>query len=102
MELSDLCTPALVYFFISVISIIILISNSINVISIIIKMIFTLLWTYVLHMICAKGYTGVSWALVLIPYVIMFGVMAAFLDLTTKLVPYLGQTVINNASYQQK
>ena len=32
----------------------------------------TLGWTWVLNYICSKGHTGVSWFLVLLPYLFLF------------------------------
>jgi len=61
-----LCTPAFVYL---VISIIALIWNfQISFRSAIVHLFVIGLWTYILNWFCEKGYVGVSWALVLLPY----------------------------------
>jgi len=87
--IKNLCTPALVYFIVSIISIIIMaIQNygnsdlyclgmySCNVTSIgiifILKLVYVLFWTWVLNIICRGGYEGVSWFLVLFPYILLF------------------------------
>ncbi len=36
-------------------------------------------WTFVLNCICKAGYKGVSWFLVLFPFVLMFVLIALFL-----------------------
>jgi hypothetical protein len=87
--IKNLCTPALVYLIISIISIVIMaIQNygntdlyclgmySCNVTSItiifILKLVYILFWTWVLNIICRGGYSGVSWFLVLFPYILLF------------------------------
>jgi hypothetical protein len=87
--IKKLCTPALVYFIISIISIIVMaIQNygntdlyclgmySCNVTSIgiifVLKFIYVLFWTWVLNIICRNGYENVSWFLVLFPYILLF------------------------------
>jgi hypothetical protein len=87
--IKNLCTPAFVYLIISVISIIAMaIQNygnsdlyclglySCNVTSIgiifVFKVLYVLFWTWVLNIICRGGYPGVSWFLVLFPYILLF------------------------------
>jgi len=38
----------------------------------IIKLIYILFWTWVLNLICKDGHTGVSWLLVLLPWILLF------------------------------
>ena len=40
--------------------------------SYVVQGVFILLWTWVLSYICRKGYTSLSWFLVLLPWVLMF------------------------------
>lgn len=87
--IKNLCPPALVYLIISIISIIAMaIQNygnsdlyclgmytcNVSNISIIfaLKLIYVLFWTWVLNIICRGGYSGVSWFLVLFPYILLF------------------------------
>jgi len=87
--LKELCTPALLYFIISVISLVILLfqnlgdNGSYNVgtyscrvpntaVVFIIQLIYILFWTYVLNLICKDGHPGVSWLLVLFPFLLFF------------------------------
>lgn len=67
----NLCTPALIYFILAVMSIVLLIVNKTTVMIVFSKMICVLLWTWFLNFICKKGFTNVSWVLVLAPYVII-------------------------------
>ena len=88
-SLKDLCTPALIYFVISIISLAILLvqnlgnTHSYNVGSFscrvpntalifIVKLIYVLFWTWILNLICKDGHTGLSWLLVLFPFILLF------------------------------
>lgn len=88
-SLKELCTPALVYFVISIISVaLILLQNlgnydSYNVgsfscrvpnttVVFIFKFIYIFFWTWVLNLICKDGYTNISWLLVLLPWILLF------------------------------
>lgn len=62
-----LCTPAWVYLFISVFALLWNMSFSIR--SALLQLLLIGIWTYVLDFVCKKGYTWVSWVLVLAPYV---------------------------------
>jgi hypothetical protein len=87
--LKDLCTPASLYFIISMIGLVIVMfqnlsnSNSYNVGSFscrvpntflvfIVKFIYIVFWTYVLNLICKDGHVGISWLLVLLPFILLF------------------------------
>jgi hypothetical protein len=88
-SVKELCTPAYLYFFISIFSLaIILLQNLGNsdsytmgsfscrvpstTLVFIIKLIYILFWTWVLNLICKDGHTGVSWLLVLFPFILLF------------------------------
>ena len=87
--LKELCTPAMIYFVISVITLVMVLlqnlgnQNSYNVGSFscrvpntalvfIIKLIYILFWTWVLNLICKDGHTSLSWLLVLLPWILLF------------------------------
>ncbi len=93
--LNSLCTPALVYFVISTAAIAIMFLQSMfspdpsaycvgmykcNVSSItsifLMKIIYIVVWTWLLNIICSRGYETVSWILVLLPILIMFILIA--------------------------
>jgi hypothetical protein len=88
----ELCTPALLYFAISTIALIMVLfqnlghSNSYHVGSFscrvpstaavfIVKFIYVLFWTYILNLICKDGHIGLSWLLVLLPWLLLFVMM---------------------------
>jgi hypothetical protein len=87
--LKELCTPAMLYFVISIIALIMVLfqnlgnSNSYNVGSFscrvpntalvfIGKLMYVLFWTYILNLICKDGHTSLSWLLVLLPWILLF------------------------------
>jgi hypothetical protein len=88
-RLKDLCTPAVIYFIISIISLFIILlqnlsnTNSYNIgsyscnvpntaIIFVFKLVYILFCTYVLNLICKDGHTGLSWLLVLLPFILSF------------------------------
>jgi hypothetical protein len=70
--ISSACTPTTIYLFISIISLIFSILFSFNLISIIIKLIFIMFWTWLLNTLCNNGLTIVSWFLVVLPFIAYF------------------------------
>lgn len=70
-DFSKLCTPAKIYFGIAVIAMIFSLLNGASVITEFWKIVFAFIWTFVLGWLCKKGYSSISWFLVLLPYIIM-------------------------------
>ena len=79
--LENICTPAVVYLIISMITIMIAIYNNARVFSILIKWVFVLIWTWVLNYICKSGYPMVSWVLVLLPYILILLMIAVSVEM---------------------
>jgi len=90
--LKELCSPSALYFIISIIALIMVLfqnlgnSNSYNVgnfscrvpstaLVFIIKFIYIVFWTYILNLICKDGHVGISWLLVLLPWILLFVIM---------------------------
>jgi hypothetical protein len=90
--LKQLCTPAALYFVISMIGLVMVIfqnlgnSDSYNMGSFscrvpntmlvfVVKFIYIVFWTYVLNLICKDGHVGLSWLLVLLPFILLFVLM---------------------------
>lgn len=95
-KLGQLCTPALVYFVISVIALLISILQNLGnnkkytlgnfsckvpstIMVFILKVIYILFWTWVLNLICQSGHKEISWFLVLLPFILMFVLMGAMM-----------------------
>jgi hypothetical protein len=91
-RLKDLCTPAVIYFVISILSLgMVLVQNLGNTNSyhvgsfscrvpntavvFISKFIYILFWTYILNLICKDGHVGLSWLLILLPWILLFVIM---------------------------
>jgi hypothetical protein len=88
----NLCSPAFVYFAVSILGLILIIFNNLgnkNIYNLgtfsanvpnttlvfIIKLIYILFWTWILNLICRDGHSGVAWALVLFPFILIFLMM---------------------------
>ena len=87
--LKEVCTPAMIYFVISIIGLIVILfqnlgnNNSYHVgsfscrvpnttVVFIVKLIYIFFWTYVLNLICKDGHTSLSWLLILLPWILLF------------------------------
>ena len=75
-KFSKLCTPAKIYFAIAVIAAIIALFNGASIMFAFMKLVFAFIWTFLLGWLCSKGYTTISWFLVLLPYIVI--VLAMF------------------------
>ena len=85
-----LCMPSKIYFFISVVGILMILLQNLGsndtqydlgcfscdvpskAIVFIVKILYVLFWTWILNLICKDGHSGVSWLLVLLPFILMF------------------------------
>jgi hypothetical protein len=95
-SVKKLCTPAMLYFYISIFFLIIVflqnlgsnkmfkmgcyscpVSNNIYVF--IFKLLYILFWTWILNLLCTNGYTFVSWILILLPIITLFIVINMFM-----------------------
>lgn len=91
-KLSQLCTPAYVYFIISAIGMVLSAFQNMGndkkytlgmyscsvpscVTIFVIKVVYILFWTWILNLICKDGKTGIAWFLVLLPFVLLFVLM---------------------------
>jgi hypothetical protein len=88
-SLNELCSPALFYFVISIVGLLLILfqnvgnKNSYNLgnfscrvpntmMVFVIKIIYIVFWTWILNLICKDGYKTISWLLVLLPWILMF------------------------------
>ena len=91
-KVQSLCTPALVFFVISVVSLFVMIFDNLenthtycignvscNVANtsmiFIFEILFLVFWTWLLNFICTRGYSGVAWFILLFPYILLFMVV---------------------------
>jgi len=101
-QIKSLCTPAQIYFFISMFSVLAIMSQNAmqsyiyrigpysvltpftNMVTFLLKVSVIFIWTYILKYICNKGFKGVSWLLVLLPIVSMFVIIGGVMLALTK------------------
>jgi hypothetical protein len=81
-DFSKLCTPAKIYFGIAVIAIIIALFNGVSLMLAFTKILFAFIWTFVLGWLCDKGYSSISWFLVLLPYIVIVLAMFKIANIT--------------------
>lgn len=87
--LKQLCRPAALYFVISMIGLVLVIFQNLGntdsyhigdfscrvpntFLTFVIQFVYIVFWTYVLNLICKDGHVGVSWLLVLLPWLLLF------------------------------
>lgn len=70
-EFAKFCTPAKLYFTLSVLGIIMSLFNRINILAIIMNLIFAGIWTMFLAWICDRVSPMISWFLVLAPFIMI-------------------------------
>jgi hypothetical protein len=86
-QFSNLCPPALIYFVVSMFAVLVCILQNLGskhgckigtmmikgnpIIMLLFKIIFILFWTWILSLICKAGYVGISWLLILAPFILM-------------------------------
>ena len=88
-NLSQLCTPSLIYFVISVIGMVVAIFQNMGnqnkyclgsfacqvpstIAVFIVKFVYIFFWTWILNLMCKDGHSGIAWFLVLLPFVLLF------------------------------
>jgi ABC-type uncharacterized transport system permease subunit len=65
-----LCIPAILFLVLSIFSIVIMIFQQFEAITIAIKILLVAIWTWFLNYLCSKGHEVISWMLVLLPYLL--------------------------------
>jgi hypothetical protein len=66
-----LCTPAKIYFALAILSILMGLFSGVHFMAILGKLVFAVVYTFVLGWLCSKGWKGLAWFLVLLPYVLI-------------------------------
>ena len=67
----SLCSPALLYLIIGIMALVSMIYSKVNMQTIAMKGLFVVIYTWFLNFICSKGHEGISWFLVIFPFVVM-------------------------------
>lgn len=88
--LGNLCPPALVYLGFSLVQIIIdIIKNMYN--TAILKFVVMLVFTLILNILCASGFTMAAWVIVFVPFILMT-IIIGLLLYVLGLSPFTGNT----------
>lgn len=66
MNIYNLCNPAFIYIIIAIIFLLINMFKNFNLIGTFINLLFMLLWTWVLNILCINGYSIIAWLLLII------------------------------------
>ena len=78
-----LCSPALLYLLLSIIPVTVLIFYNVGISVFLVEIFFVALWTIILNFLCKKGFSIVSWILVLLPiFVVTFLILSFEYELT--------------------
>ncbi len=67
----SLCSPALLYLIIGIIAIVSMVYSKTDMQTVAMKGLFVAIWTWFLNFLCSKGHEGISWFLVILPFVVM-------------------------------
>jgi hypothetical protein len=99
-EFNRLCAPAKLYFILTIIGCIFMLFHNINLLAVFSKLFFAFIWTFILNLICKKGFTIVSWILVLLPFILMtlafFGLYRAEKHVNEKMAVRKGNSSYRN------
>jgi hypothetical protein len=88
-NIKELCAPSLLFFVISMIGLVMIVLQNLGnnqsycigsfscrvpntALVFIVKLVYILFWTWVLNLICKDGHVGISWLLVLVPWILLF------------------------------
>ena len=80
-----LCNPAMLYLILSIIVILMGLSAQVQVGVFVVKLIWMVVWVYILNLLCSKGYTTVSWVLVLLPFILIAFMTLLMLEVSRRL-----------------
>jgi hypothetical protein len=117
-KLSQLCTPAYIYFIISVLVIAIAAVQNIGnskkynlgmfscsvpscIAIFILKIVYILFWTWVLNLMCKDGHVGVAWFLLLLPFVLLFVVLGLVMVYQKKNYKEKNMMMMNGGMYNK-
>ncbi len=81
----NLCNPAMLYLILSIITILMGYSAQVQFSVYVVKLIWMVVWVYILNLLCSKGYTTVSWVLVLLPFILIAFMALMMLEVTMRL-----------------
>jgi hypothetical protein len=95
-SIKELCMPAMVYFILSILTILIVLFQNLGntnrykignfscrvtntTLLFVVKIIYVLFWTYVLNLICKDGHKELSWILLFLPFFVFLSMVVFFM-----------------------
>lgn len=81
---SNICTPATIYLVLGILSVLGTMFVDFSIISVLMKTVFVLIWTWFLNFLCSKGYGGISWFLVLLPFIMIIVIIILGIEVLKK------------------
>ena len=88
MEIPSFCMPAKVYLVLSLLGMAFTLFAGYSFFVFAINIVFTFLWAWVLNWLCNKGYSSISWLLVLLPFFFFMLIFLLMFSLTLMSLPY--------------
>ena len=79
--IEKICTPAKLYFALAIISIFIGIFSGFHIMAVLGKLLFAVIYTFILAWLCKIGLSALSWFLVLLPFVLILLMMFGIYDI---------------------
>ena len=70
--LSRICVPAQVYLILSVLLLLAGAYYNFSILTLLVKLVFVGIWTWLLNLLCKSNYEVLSWILALLPFVMVF------------------------------
>jgi len=80
-EFEKICTPAKIYFAITILSIFFGLFSGFNVLAVLSQLLFALIYTFILSWLCKIGLSALSWFLVLLPFVLILLMLFGIYDI---------------------
>ena len=95
-EFEKLCTPAKLYFALAILSILMGLFSGFHLMAILGKLVFAVIYTFILGWLCSKGWKSLAWFLVLLPYVLILLALFGLISLSKNHVQMLKQQAMMN------
>jgi hypothetical protein len=80
-EFEKICTPAKLYFALAILSIFFGLFSRFSIMAILGKLLFALVYTFILSWLCKVGLSALSWFLVLLPFVLILLMLFGIYDI---------------------
>ena len=84
LDFGKYCTPAQLYLILGAISIISAAFKKFSIETLLTNALFLVIWAWVLNWLCSKGFTAISWILVLLPFILVLFMFLFIKDVARK------------------